>query len=372
MAVGILACSLLAAAAGADDSLLHPLAKDLAKQAAASRLPRLAVEPFTDLEGRMTPVGRLLAAELTVELAVYRSIQMMDHRQLTAHLDRRAVSSLSGLPKAQLAKIGQELEIDAVVAGTIVESGSQVRLTVRLIAVKNSRLAGSVRRKLPKSGLFAEPTEPSAPLPPPPAMSESSHARSPQSRPPEDMVLVPAGSFLFGDDAQRRSATLPAFLIDLFEVTNARYAGFRDHEYDPLASHRPVVNVSWNQARQFCLSQGRRLPTEEEWEKAARGTDGRLYPWGNDYDPARANAGQRFPGPTNTGAFEEGRSPYGLYDMAGNVAEWTESSDGDVKVYRGGSWASAPEGVRVTSRGIIAPAHRLPDLGFRCAMDGPR
>jgi serine/threonine-protein kinase len=157
--------------------------------------------------------------------------------------------------------------------------------------------------------------------------------------------------------------------MDLFEVTNARYAEFRVIEYDPLASHRPVANVSWNQAAQFCRFHGKRLPTEQEWEKAARGTDGRQYPWGNTYEPVLLNADNRFGETTSVGRFEEGRSPYGLYDMAGNVMEWTDSGDEQVKVFRGGSWVSSPPDVRATSRGSIAPAYRLPDLGFRCAMD---
>lgn len=203
-------------------------------------------------------------------------------------------------------------------------------------------------------------------------MAETPPVRTEQSQSPEGMALIPAGPFLFGEGDRQQTIALPAFWIDLFEVTNGRYGEFRHKGYELIEAHRPIVNLSWIQAMQFCRFYGKRLPIEQEWEKAARGDDGRRYPWGDTFDPAVVNSGSRERGATDVGKFEGGRSPYGLYDMAGNVMEWTDSGDNQVKVYRGGSWASPPSDVRTTSRGSIGPSHRLPDLGFRCAMDGPR
>jgi formylglycine-generating enzyme required for sulfatase activity len=313
-------------------------------------------------------MGRLLADELATELAVSPSVQIVDQRQLASYLEKRKVLLLSGLARTELTKAGRDLRLDGIVAGTVVESSTQIRLTVKLIALESGSLVAASRATLPKSGLLAELARPSAP----PAKSEAPPAPRSQNQAPDGMTLVPAGPFMYGEGDRQRTITLPAFWIDLFEVTNARYAEFRAIEYDPIESHRPVTNVSWNQARQFCQSQGKRLPTEQEWEKAARGTDGRQYPWGNDYDPALVNAGGRHGSPTDVGKFEDGRSLYGLYDMAGNVWEWTDSENGEVEAYRGGSWASSSQDVRVTSGGVLAPTHRLPDLGFRCALDGPK
>jgi formylglycine-generating enzyme len=354
------------------DEQLRRVAREITRGAAKGRIHRLAVEPFADLECRVTRTGRLLAAELTTELAANRSVQVIDQRQLAARLEKREASLLSGLSPKELSQIGKELGLDGIVAGSVVESASQIRLTVKLIAVKNGNLVAAAKTTLPRSGLLAELAEPAVKPLPPLQKPDAPVAQNEGKQPPEGMALIPAGPFLYGEGDQQRAVTLPAFWIDLFEVTNSRYAKFRVREYDQIESHRPVTNVSWNQARQFCQSQGKRLPTEQEWEKAARGTDGRQYPWGNAYDPALVNAESRHSSPTDVGKFEEGRSPHGLYDMAGNAMEWTDSGEELVKTYRGGSWASPPEDVRATSGGSIAPAHRLPDLGFRCAMDGPR
>jgi formylglycine-generating enzyme required for sulfatase activity len=354
------------------DEQLRRVAREITEGAAKGRIHKLAVEPFADLEGKVTQTGRLLAAELTTELVANRSVQVIDQRQLAARLEKREAALLSGLSRKELSQIGKELGFDGIIAGLVVESAKQIRLTVKLIAVKNGSLVAASRTTLSRTGLLAELSEPPAKFPPSIQKSDVPPAQDARSRFPEGMVLIPAGPFLYGEGDRQQTVVLPAFWIDLFEVTNIRHAEFRLTEYDPIESHRPVTNVSWNQARQFCQSQGKRLPTEREWEKAARGTDGRQYPWGNAYDPALVNAESRHSGPTDVGTFEEGRSPYGLYDMAGNVWEWTDSGEELVKTYRGGSWASPPEDVRATSGGSIAPAHRLPDLGFRCAMDGPR
>ena len=140
-----------------------------------------------------------------------------------------------------------------------------------------------------------------------------------------EMVYVPEGEFLMGDE--RRKVFVNAFYIDPFPVTNAQYKAFDPfHSFPPEKANCPIsVGLSWFHAKAYALWAGKRLPTEEEWEKTARGTDGRIFPWGNEYDLARGNTLEsEILNSTPVDRYSEGRSPYGCYDMAGNVLEWTD------------------------------------------------
>ncbi len=214
------------------------------------------------------------------------------------------------------------------------------------------------------------------------------------------MALVPAGEFLYGGDelyvpngevVQRLS--LPAFYMDKYEVTVSRYANFlqvskrKQPEYWNQASQmragsRPVIGVDWYDADAYCRHYGKRLPTGQEWEKAARGTDGRKYPWGNDEPSGRyTNHGagydmypdNPYSGLTEVGSFDDGKSPFGIYDLAGNVWEWTNTDDSavvEVKEVRGGSWHDGPSIIRSTRRMTVEPSSRAMVGGFRCVQDG--
>jgi formylglycine-generating enzyme required for sulfatase activity len=196
----------------------------------------------------------------------------------------------------------------------------------------------------------------------------------------KEMVRIPAGTFLYGDDKEERE--LPEFWIDTTPVTNAEYARFisaTDHkppqhwkgEHPPkeIAAH-PVTYVSWYDAMAYAEWAGKRLPTEEEWEKAARGTDGRTYPWGEEEPtPDLCNFGENEGGTTPVGKYSpQGDSPYECVDMAGNVWEWTASDyDDKKKVLRGGSWGHYPYGVRCANRIRNGPDVAWDNYGFRCA-----
>jgi formylglycine-generating enzyme required for sulfatase activity len=279
-----------------------------------------------------------------------------------------------------------------------------------------------------------------------------------------EMALIPAGTFLMGstgqdvmtllrqypglsrallaDEVPRHQVFVEAFSIDRYEVTNARFqqfvqaTGYRTQaesegggkiraagngkekwEAVPDASWRspkgqgstivgfethPVVQVTWKDAQAYCAWAGKRLPTEAEWEKAARGTDGRAYPWGNAPDPTRVNSCDRrcaFPEQDNqvddgyaetapVGSYEAGKSPYGAYDMAGNVWEWVADwyaakyyqhsparnppgpITGSQVVLRGGSWLYPAPTFRVPTRAGVPPDRRNNNIGFRCARSG--
>ncbi len=201
----------------------------------------------------------------------------------------------------------------------------------------------------------------------------------------EGMVRIPKGSFLIGD--VNRSTALDAFDIDIYPVTNRQYKQFlektghghvpehwRDNTYAPDLANHPVVNVSWEDADTYAKWLGKRLPTEQEWEKAARGAQGRIYPWGNAFNHFNCNCRELgLRGTTDVTQFHSGVSQYGCYDMSGNVWEWTSSNvfpeNDEAKVIRGGSWANTREEVKATTRAYERSERRRRDVGFRCARD---
>ena len=223
------------------------------------------------------------------------------------------------------------------------------------------------------------------------------------------MVLIPAGEFAMGSDRGQADeqpvhrVSLDAFHLDVYEVTVSRYAEFlASQRADPpfkwneattgSQGNKPVTGVDWYDARDYCRWVGKRLPTEAEWEMAARGTEGRLYPWGNEHPTkAHANAGQTkwrgYDTLTNVGRYGPGKSPNGLYDLAGNLWEWvadwydptyyqysprenpTGPSAGPLRVLRGGAWNNDSQSIRSANRAGYAPKARRNDVGFRCAKD---
>ena len=225
-----------------------------------------------------------------------------------------------------------------------------------------------------------------------------------------DMILIPAGEFIMGeqhpalDRLPQETINLYAFYIDQYEVTNSQYEqfiladGYQNREFwseagwqfiqankidRPLgldrvfynAPNRPVVGVSWYEAQAFAKWAGKRLPTETEWEKAARGTDGRIYPWGNEMDWKRVGYHLHNQRTWDVGRYPKGKSPYGVHDCASNVAEWVADmpdqtdSDQPERVTRGGAWGAIRFEMQCAHRASEAPEYRGLRIGFRCARD---
>jgi len=227
---------------------------------------------------------------------------------------------------------------------------------------------------------------------------------------PENMVLVPRGEFVMGShdhqDETPHNVVLDAYYIDKFEVSNKDYREFMKATTHPAPAYwddprlnkpeQPVVGVNWYDASGFCEWKGKRLPTEAEWERAAKGPEGKAhYPWGHELNPSKANYGQNVGHTTAVDSYPEGMSGYGAYNMAGNVFEWVSdwydpsyfnvstalnpqgpatglnfANQGPVKVLKGGSWLAPSSSLHTSHRFWNQPENNSygVGLGFRCAQ----
>ena len=242
--------------------------------------------------------------------------------------------------------------------------------------------------------------------------TQTSNANSTTSTPaaPAGMAYVPGGEYMMGRndgdgyESPAHSVTVRPFFMDIYEVTNEEYAKYvQTHPqssvpgywindaYPAGAARKPVTGVTWADAAAYAGWAGKRLPTEEEWEFAARGTDGRRYPWGNDWRSGAANVatsaasgGRGDTGMVDVGRYNGAPSPFGIYDMAGNAWEWTAGNlktyqggrlpadaNPNDKVIRGGSWASTADQATTTfRRGWAATSEKdYSFTGFRCVKD---
>jgi len=231
-----------------------------------------------------------------------------------------------------------------------------------------------------------------------------------------EMAFIPAGDFYQGsseemvdwavkeffaesrewyqDETPVRKVYLDDFFIDKYEMTVSRYRNYLKQTGRPAPKYfddakfnqddQPVVGVAWQEAKNYCAWAGKRLPSEAEWEKAARGADAKIYPWGHQPDDKKANVrgmNDRYRYTAPIGKYPQGQSPYGVMDMAGNVWEWTDSwyqpyPHNDTKsglfgekfkVAKGGSWFSNMDLARTALRGKMLPDQRQNYIGFRCA-----
>jgi formylglycine-generating enzyme len=221
----------------------------------------------------------------------------------------------------------------------------------------------------------------------------------------------------FSDEYPLKLVTIDSYLIDIYEVTNEKYLEFvkatghppalddscstdgcwegnlwKGSTFPSVIRNQPVTQVSWYDAEAYCKWRGKRLPTEAEWEKAARGPSGSVYPWGTGFPRGRATFKRKWKGlytMTNVGTYPTGVSVYGVHDMAGNVWEWVSDwysrtyythgskdnpqgyEDGEFKSLRGGSWVNFADSLRSAFRRWSRPDVKFNDTGFRCAKSAP-
>ncbi len=324
-------------------------------------------------------------------------------------------SSIEFEPPADRARVPRRLSRRA---GLIGAAGLIVIVLVLLLSTSAppSRPAPTpTLTRLPTQGAAVLATSTLRPSPsptrPPTTTPTATATPAPTVEPPAGMVAVPAGSFTMGgvnsqqdaDETPPHVVVLDTFFIDAVEVTNAQFARFANgsgYQTDaekagdnvtwrtfntPDRQRFPVTHVSWTDATRYCAWVGKRLPTEAEWEKAARGTTKNIYPWGNTFNSAWANTFELGAGQPVAVASSSASSPYGAYDLIGNVWEWVQDwygggyyaqsprsnpagpATGIQKVIRGGSFKNESDKTTTSVRGKAGVDNRGDDIGFRCA-----
>ena len=382
---------------------------------------KVALLPCEPLPGTSADEAAWLDRQIERELGARAPLVPGD--AVREAMKARGIAGLSGCDDACLAQIGQSVGADRVVAQTLymqrkVQSEGIVWVWVlHQVDVATRAPYGHLERAdvCPRTtwkryaGELAEMLvgfDPAARL----ALRGLPDA-APQKGPIDAprMVYVPAGEFVMGsewgepDELPRHVVELAAFYIDTYEVTNAEYQRCIDEadctrqitwdRKELMGPTQPVVGVRWYDAVAYCKFAGKRLPTEAEWEKAARGTDERRFPWGDEWRPEWVNmhtAKDGFAGTAPVGSFPMNVSPYGAYDMAGNAWEWTQdlhdrgfyarsprknpvnNEVGWRRIMRGGSWMyDVPFFETSFNRSPGRAYFRKEYVGFRCAMDAP-
>jgi len=365
----------------------------------------VAIFPISSVGAGVGTLGESLTPTLINELAKSPYLRISQKADMEKVLESQALSK-SGFcdeTECQIA-VGKILNAEKIVAGEITKIGNKFIITLRIIPVETGVAEFSDEEQYTGSADDLD-------IPIKKIANRIRARLEKEVAPPGEMVLIPAGEFTMGSDEGENDEKpihkvyLDAYYIDKYEVTNAQYkecvkAGKCKKPYDTAwydnqnYSNHPVVYVDWYMADTYCEWAGKRLPTEAEWEKAARGTDGRKYPWGNNWCETCCNweeEGKKdgYRGTAPVGSYESGKSPYGVYDLSGNVWEWvadwysgnyyqnspyknpTGPSSEAIRVMRGGSWNfSYPDYFRGAVRIWLDPDSWVNLIGFRCAVAG--
>jgi len=322
-----------------------------------------------------------IVIEELVKIGKYKVIDRANRDKILGEIGFQQTGCVEGSCTVEAGRI---LGVGKIVVGSITKLGETYFVTLQIVNVETAtvELAEKTKCKNCKLDDLADTVTNTARK----LMGEK--PVSTRTQPPAvaggEMVLVPAGEFWMGcnksldkrcskNQKPYHKVYLDAFYIDKYEYPNQK-------------GEKPRTEVSWQEAQRLCKARGKRLPTEAEWEKAARGTDGRTYPWGEGIDCSKANYYKcKRRGTVPVGSYPPGASPYGAMDMAGNVNEWTADmydknyyrnspnrnpkgpSSGNARVVRGGSRDFNPSYLRASNRHYHDPSYGYRDNGLRCA-----
>jgi len=359
-------------------------ASNLAEQVALSlrkdlsRLQQNKIRQISFWNINSTLDGQLLTDFLSTAITKDGNFQVVDRENLALILEEQKLSMTDFIDESKAKRMGELYGVDAFIYGKITPKESGYMASLKLLNIYNGVIEWA---DLIRFG-----------------GAETPASSTPTAKGEADMVLIPKGSFKMGSNQgsllnqPEFSVDLKEFYLDKQEVANKDYAEYLKKynkrqpphwqgSFPPGEEEYPVVNVTWDEANHYCQTQGKRLPKEVEWEKAARGTEGLEYPWGNQFVSGAAQtveAGQMGPHPVNDPARDV--SVYGVYHLAGNVREWVESyvqpypgssffgpEVGVDKIIRGGSWAQNQESSRLWVRTPSKKTFAWKDVGFRCA-----
>jgi formylglycine-generating enzyme required for sulfatase activity len=353
-----------------------------------SRLQRAEIKTlsFWDFESSADISADEVIDILTVLITKDGTFKVVDRQNLRLILGEQALTQEAYFDPAQAAKLGGLFGVQAFINGSLKLDDGQLVSDFKMTDIHTGKFVWAAILRMDQRGADGQ------------IGAGRPGAKAPEA--PPGMALVAEGAFVMGTQgapADARPAlrvNLSAYFIDLTEVSNRRYlefvttmkhrapVGWVNNQFPAGAGDLPVVGVSWDDARDYCRFVGKRLPTEAEWEKAARGTGGQTYPWsGTAFSPAYAltrESGRKVPDSVHQTSKDI--SPYGLKHMAGNVREWVEDvfqpypgsnavnpAFGKERVVRGSSWALGAQQAAAYFRGSSARNLAWPDVGFRCA-----
>ena len=353
--------------------------------------PAIALVEVPGSRGPTAEISSYARGVLEEELSQSGEFDLVERGQTKAVLEELAFQQ-SGVTDAKtVAEIGRHLNVSKLYFCQVHRLHPEYKLTVKIVDVATNRVLRTETTDLGRGGTQIE------------AATRKLAARLVQGAPlltPAEMVDIPAGSFLMGsavgppDEQPAHQVSISAFRLDRQEVSRIAYQAFLESQQKVRKTsvenpEHPAALVSWSDAAAYCGWAGKRLPTEAEWEYAARGPEARTYPWGNNPpDGSRAHFGGRTREPVGVDALPRGATPEGVLNMAGNVAEWVQDwwrpdyyaaspsadppgpAQGDYRTVRGGSWSQPGAELRAAARSFHNPDKGAAYIGFRCARAG--